>query len=413
MTHTPHLRLTPADVKALWEQKLFNARSYLYLLAIAHRRVEWKWQIDNVSAFCEEWNIPRRTFYKAKAALILSGLLSENIVGSLELVPHACPQELPVFEAMQTECASLGTGVPYCALVVPKEAQPVHNRAHLTLETLDRQDVCASTSLKQLITPTTPSVCVNENQKPTVNNSEVRTEVGVTCWPTSQVENSESPNEATPPGKDTYAPPILLAAKKKFAINLADTHLRRALERWPERIEVAIACLEEKEIEVKYPTRFLQKAIEEQWKPEAQAKEKAPDDFREWFKAARERGLVVGSQRVDGQIMVYTVDERCAPFNELRQLSWEALTAQVQAITDDSLPVNTAPPEQNSEPAPELDPLVVLHRVNNAIVTQSPISPQLQTDADRCHIDIPQLQAEWELAASPPGSADDDLRQAG
>ena len=37
----------------------------------------------------------------------------------------------------------------------------------------------------------------------------------------------------------------------------------------------------------------------------------------------------------------------------------------------------------------------------------------LQADAERCHIDIPMLQAEWELAASPPGNADNDLRQAG
>ncbi|MEM9006234.1 MAG: hypothetical protein AAGE59_22240, partial [Cyanobacteria bacterium P01_F01_bin.86] len=73
------------------------------------------------------------------------------------------------------------------------------------------------------------------------------------------------------------------------------------------------------------------------------------------------------------------------------------------------------PPEHSSEPAPEPEPDVstVLHRVKNAIATQSPITPQLRTDAELCHIDIPQLQAEWELAASPPGSAADDLRQAG
>ena len=69
------------------------------------------------------------------------------------------------------------------------------------------------------------------------------------------------------------------------------------------------------------------------------------------------------------------------------------------------------PPEHSSEPEPEAS--TVLHRVKNAIATQSPITPQLRTDAERCHIDIPQLQAEWELAASPPGNAADEIRQAG
>ncbi|WP_152532148.1 hypothetical protein [Leptolyngbya sp. Heron Island J] len=72
-----------------------------------------------------------------------------------------------------------------------------------------------------------------------------------------------------------------------------------------------------------------------------------------------------------------------------------------------------APPEQNSEPVPELEPSAVLHRLKNAIATQTPITPQLQVDADRCHIDILQLQAEWDLAAGPPGAAADDMRQAG
>ena len=73
------------------------------------------------------------------------------------------------------------------------------------------------------------------------------------------------------------------------------------------------------------------------------------------------------------------------------------------------------PPEQPSEQSTESEPeaSTVLHRVHNAIVTQHPITPQLQADAERCHIDIPMLQAEWDLAASPPGNADNDLRQAG
>ncbi|MEA5464755.1 hypothetical protein [Leptothoe sp. PORK10 BA2] len=81
------------------------------------------------------------------------------------------------------------------------------------------------------------------------------------------------------------------------------------------------------------------------------------------------------------------------------------------------------PPEHSSEqpPEPEPDVSTVLHRIKNASsqgegsanATHSPISSQLQADAERCHIDIPLLQAEWELAVSPPGNAADDMRQAG
>ncbi|MGD1949362.1 MAG: hypothetical protein ACFB14_06920 [Leptolyngbyaceae cyanobacterium] len=73
------------------------------------------------------------------------------------------------------------------------------------------------------------------------------------------------------------------------------------------------------------------------------------------------------------------------------------------------------PPEQNADQLiePEPDVSTVLHRVKNAIATQSPITPQLQADAERFHIDILLLQAEWELATSPPGDAADDIRQAG
>ncbi|WP_458789425.1 helix-turn-helix domain-containing protein [Adonisia turfae] len=266
----------------------------------------------------------------------------------------------------------------------------------------------ALNSLKQSI-PTTPSVCASENQKTNVKNSEAKPKVDDNSWLTSQVENAGYLNEAITSERDIYAPPILLAAKKKFEINLADPHLRRAIERWPERIEVAIACLEEKELTVKHPTRFLQKAIEEQWQPEALAKEKAPDEFQDWFKEARQRGLVVGSQRIDGMIMVYTIDERCVPFEQLRQLSWDALTAQLQAFPDDSPPVNTAPPEQTSAFVPEPEPLTMRHRVSHAVANQA---PQLQADADHCHIEIPLLQAECESAAQPPGSVVDDIRRA-
>ena len=402
---SPHLRLSPPEVKGLWELGHYSPKGYLYHLILAHRKPGWTWKIDNVSQFCKDWGIARSTFYKAKGALVAEGLIEEKIIGSVELTVIST-----------NECTQPETGVSEARLAVSDGGQGVSDPGltvsdgrHSTLESIDIKGVCDSTSLKQLTTPTTQSVCVSGNTKTTIKGSEWRTEVDIFDQQPAQVKNAGYSNQAISPGQGIYAPPILLAAKKKFEINLADPHLRRAVELWPERVEVAIACLEEKELTVKHPTRFLQKAIEEQWQPEALAKEKAPDEFQDWFKEARQRGLVVGSQRIDGMIMVYTVDERCVPFDELRQLSWEDLAAQLQAFPDDSPPVNTAPPEQTSAFVPEPEPLAMRHRVSHAVANQA---PQLQADADHCHIEIPLLQAECESAAQPPGSVVDDIRRA-
>ncbi|MEM0978643.1 MAG: hypothetical protein AAGH78_00075 [Cyanobacteria bacterium P01_H01_bin.58] len=375
---SPHLRLSPPEVKGLWELGQYTPKGYLYHLILAHRKPGWVWRIDNVSEFCREWGFARRTFYRAKAALIDESLIEEEIFGAIELKVTST-----------NVCVTSGTGVSDEAFTVPTEshlvpdlAQSVPNGSHLSAEILSEQEFCDSTSLKQLATPTTQSVCVSEGTKITVKDPELRTEVDVFDRQHAQVKNAEYLNQAIASEQAIYAPPILLAAKKKFEINLADPHLRRAVERWPERVEVAISCLTEKEITVKHPTRFLQKAIEEQWQPEALAKEKAPDEFQTWFKEARQRGLVVGSQRINGTLMVYTVDERCFPFEQLRQLSWATLAAQLQANADDTPLLDPSPPEQNFAVSPESEPSAL-------------------------------FQAEWELAASPPGNAADDIRQAG
>lgn len=375
---SPHLRLSPAEVKRLWDRGYYTPTGYLYHLILSHRKPGWTWKIDNVSQFCKDWGIARSTFYKAKGALVAEGVIEEKIIGSVELTVIST-----------NECTQLETPVSDPGLIVSNGGQGVSDPGlsvsdgrHLTLESIDIQSVCDSTALNNFKTPTSQHVCVSENQKIDVKNPEVRTEVSVLDRPLAQVKNAGSSNEPISPDEETYAPPILLAAKKKFQINLADPHLRRAIERWPERVEVAIACLTEKEITVKHPTRFLQKAIEEQWQPEALAKERAPDEFQEWFEEARQRGLVVGSQRIGGTLMVYTVDERCVPFDELRQLSWDALTVQLHTIAADTPRVDTAPPEQISTPSPEPDAAAL-------------------------------LEAEWALTARPPGDADDDMRQAG
>lgn len=70
----------------------------------------------------------------------------------------------------------------------------------------------------------------------------------------------------------------------------------------------AIACLHEAKRlgTIKSSTGFLIKAIEEQWTPNEAAPQAVPLGFREWFNLARELGLVIASQMVDGVLQVYT-----------------------------------------------------------------------------------------------------------
>ena len=120
---------------------------------------------------------------------------------------------------------------------------------------------------------------------------------------------------------------------------------------------------------------------------------------------------------------VRVLDNRYAPRRRAQLAQWARHWAAIATHPEWNIDIGPdgprwrpTPPEHSSDqpPEPEPDVSTVLHRVKNAIATQSPITPQLRADADRYRIDIPQLQAEWELAASPPpGAAADDLRQAG
>jgi hypothetical protein len=81
----PHLELEPEEVKRLWDQEFYTPAGYLYHLLLAMKRAGWWIRIENVTKFCEDWNIQRRTFYRAKAKLIDSGILEENITGAIEV----------------------------------------------------------------------------------------------------------------------------------------------------------------------------------------------------------------------------------------------------------------------------------------------------------------------------------------
>ena len=322
---SPHLRLPSAEVKDLWKEGQYTPQGYLYHLILAHRKPGWVWRIENVSQFCKDWDINRRTFYRAKAALIDKGRIEEEIFGAIELKVTSTN----VCVASDTGVSDESSSVPNESHSVPELAHLVPDGSHLSSEIPVGLAVCDSTPLKQLITPTTQDVCVSEDVISN-ENPEVRTDVGVSARPPAQVKNAEAPTEALPPEQENYAAPILLAAKKKFQLNLGDASLRRAIERWPERVEIAIACLEEKQLTVKYPTRFLQRAIEDDWKPENRT---GGSEWRDWFNEAYNRGLVSAGREEDGVQYVLTADDHWVPFEHLRRQSWDELEAQLKPIT--------------------------------------------------------------------------------
>ena len=96
-TTRSHLRLTPEAVHQNWLDHFYTPAGYLYHLILALRKQGWWFRVENVSQFCREWHINRRTFYRAKAELIANGKLEEHIKGSVNLrVPTLSQIDSPV-----------------------------------------------------------------------------------------------------------------------------------------------------------------------------------------------------------------------------------------------------------------------------------------------------------------------------
>jgi hypothetical protein len=114
---SPHLRLSAEQIKAKWLIGDYTAQGYLFDLLKSSRKDGWHFAIDDVDAFCEEWQISRRSFYRAKAKLILQGRIEEKIVGRLELWIEPNPKIVPFNEDDRdpdddnpgTDCAKFGT----------------------------------------------------------------------------------------------------------------------------------------------------------------------------------------------------------------------------------------------------------------------------------------------------------------
>ena len=314
-TVLPHLRLTAPQVFDLWESGHYTPKGYLYHLVLAHKRAGWWWRIENVAEFCREWKINRRTFYRAKAALVNEGIFEESITGSIDLRV-----------ASTNVCVTSVSPVPDLSQRVPDLSQAVTDGSQVAAETTAEERLQETPDLLQIFkqTTTTEEMCV------TVENplsQELETQEGIfTDWPDSKVEKQST--QAS--GEKIFTPPILQRAKK-LGVNVRDRSLLSTAKRWPERISVALDCLEEKSLTAKYPTRFLQKAIEEDWRPERAPS--APTGFGEWFNEARRRGLAIASEMRDNALHIFTTDHHWLPFEQLRQIDWDDLETRLKPIT--------------------------------------------------------------------------------
>ena len=104
MKETAHFRITAQEAKELYLSGLFTTHAYLYILVKALRKDGWWLYFDSITEFCQEWGIPERSFYRAKAILVSQGYLEEIIQGRLGL---RCPVENEELQQVAEEARRL------------------------------------------------------------------------------------------------------------------------------------------------------------------------------------------------------------------------------------------------------------------------------------------------------------------
>lgn len=99
--------------------------------------------------------------------------------------------------------------------------------------------------------------------------------------------------------------------------------IKSLIDKTPQGIlKEAITTLEEaiESGEVKNPSGFLNSAICLKWKPNEKLKENEElTQFNNWWPIARNKGLVVGSEQVEGVLYVYMSNGKVMPFSEALQ----------------------------------------------------------------------------------------------
>jgi len=72
------MKLTIENIKENWRKKYYTTSGYLYHLALASQQDGSPLVISSITQFCEEFELTRESYYRARRKLIKQGDLSEE-----------------------------------------------------------------------------------------------------------------------------------------------------------------------------------------------------------------------------------------------------------------------------------------------------------------------------------------------
>ncbi len=343
---TRYYQFTPEVARKLRKAKLTRSEwelwSYLTTLdPFGDRYV----QLPTLKEVLAEVEISKATFYRAIAKLQEHDLIDfqvgdirfRNLLGRENSLKNATPvskmrklsQKCDTSLKNEKTFAELRLDSQNCENRSPKPPQALASRSPHTLQTLQTDP----DTLKPQ-----PSVCFEENnQKPKEVDQEKiadqRSPVKLT-----EEESCQRPlttKRETVPDTSNDREKILWRAKK-IGVNFGDRKLKQAIAAHPDRLEQAVTTLVEKSETVRYPTRFLERAILEAWEPETKQNLR----FSQWFDEAKRQDCeVLGGQIIDDVQWVYASGGQPYRWHELKSLSWDELKAKLNPV-----PADLAPP---------------------------------------------------------------------
>lgn len=324
-----HYRITKDEWLLAWDELKPAEVKLLYYL-----RTTDPWgdkSLDaGVTELAKTLKYNKGTVSRALKKLARTGWISLEITTASVKLHTKSSTSAPVFPVGNP--LSAGNGVVSGSQVLStdngddRQTTATISRQHLTSETQTEQGsqiALNSLNLNKLTTHVEPecggvSVSMNEEARP---------DSKVPDRSMAKSEKSETVSKPVSIEKDTTAAANILQPAKKLGVNIDDRQLRQAVKQWPERVEDAIAALEEKISHIKSPTRFLVRAISEGWQPEAPRVKRTPG-FGAWVREGRKRALVVASQRVDGILKVLMACDQWVPYDLLQTLSWDEIAAR-------------------------------------------------------------------------------------
>jgi hypothetical protein len=278
--------LQKVELIALRKAKLINNTAFVYL-AIRYQHPFGDRPIRvQVKEFSLEWGIPESSLYEAIATLKREKVIK---IHTRELVIEWNSQQSSHSENPES---ILGSHSPFRDLRKNSRApekSALKDKSHKDFRLRSPQ------TFKSFKTPE-PSACVENH------------------------EQEGGQNSALLP---------LLQQVEAAGINLQDSRLQQAISTFPERVPTALAALAEKPGgTVRSPTRFLERAIRENWQPETNIN----PVFNQWYKEAKQQGCsICGAEFKDGVQWVYSSHGERFRWEELQLLPWEQLQQTLNA----------------------------------------------------------------------------------